>query len=85
MFPLVLAFTITIHKSQGLILNKVVMNISLSDFQSGLIYVAISRVRNIREFIFDHPFNINRFKNKITDVQRERRADKNKRSRQYIS
>ena len=84
MFLLIFIFAITIHKSQELTLNKIVMNISLPDFQSGLIYVAISRVRGVRGLIFDHPFNISRFKNKITDIQRERRTDKNKKSRQCI-
>ena len=44
MFSVVLAYAITVHKSQGLTLDKVVLDISAKDHSLGLTYVAISRV-----------------------------------------
>ena len=44
MFPVVLVYAITVHKSQGLTLNKVVLDISTKDHSLGLTYVAISRI-----------------------------------------
>ena len=46
-FPLMPAFAITIHKSQGLTLARVVLNFENKDFTSGLSYVALSRVQAI--------------------------------------
>ena len=43
-FLLMLAFGITIHKSQRLTLARVVLNFDSKDFTSGLSYVALSRV-----------------------------------------
>lgn len=45
--PLRLAFAITIHKSQGMTLDKVVVDLGRRDFSTGLTYVALSRVRTI--------------------------------------
>ena len=42
--PLVAAWTMTIHKSQGMTLNKVIVDLARS-FESGQEYVALSRAR----------------------------------------
>ena len=42
--PLKLAWAVTIHKAQGLTLDKVVINIGNKEFLSGLTYEACSRV-----------------------------------------
>ncbi|KAL8376601.1 hypothetical protein RB595_007618 [Gaeumannomyces hyphopodioides] len=39
-FPVTVSYAITVHKSQGMTLDKAVMGISGKDFQSGLTYVA---------------------------------------------
>ena len=49
-FPLKLAYAITIHKSQGLTLEYVV--IDLGEFSAGLTYVGLSRVRRLVDLVF---------------------------------
>jgi ATP-dependent exoDNAse (exonuclease V) alpha subunit len=50
--PLTLAWAITIHKSQGLTLNKVVINLHEKDFSPGLSFVAISCVKSLQGLAF---------------------------------
>ena len=51
-FPLSLAYTVTIHKSQGLTLPLAVIDIGSKEFSSGLTYVALSRVKNLNDIKF---------------------------------
>ena len=44
-FPIVLAYAVTCHKSQGLTLSSVIVHCS-REYVSGLLYVAMSRVRS---------------------------------------
>jgi ATP-dependent DNA helicase PIF1 len=71
-FPLTLAYAITIHKSQGATLEKAVLDISQRDFQSGLTYVAISRVTSLQGLMFDVPFSLDQLqvKRDITGIFR---------------
>ena len=46
-FPLMAAFAITIHKSQGLSLKSAVIDASSTCFGSGMVYVALSRVTSL--------------------------------------
>lgn len=82
MFPVVLAYAITIHKSQGLNLKQIVMDISKWDFQTGLTYVGISRVKEVGGIMFDHFFDISRFTEKPNDIRLLRIEDQIKRSSQ---
>jgi len=56
-FPLVVSYAITVHKSQGVTLDKVVCDISGAEFASGLHYVAVSRVSKLQGLMFDVPFD----------------------------
>lgn len=44
--PLALAWAVTVHKSMGLTLDRAMMDLS-SAFGEGMVYVALSRVRNL--------------------------------------
>ncbi len=50
-FPVRLAWAITIHKSQGLTFNRVVLNMEGGAFAAGQLYVALSRCRTFEGLI----------------------------------
>ena len=54
--PLRLAWAVTIHKAQGMTLNKAVIDIGKKEFSSGLTFVACSRVRHLADLLFVPPF-----------------------------
>ena len=61
-FPLRLAYAITVHKSQGLTLSKVVLNLNQREHCVGLSYVAVSRVKTLDGLLFEVPFDFESFK-----------------------
>ena len=56
-----LAYASTIHKSQGQTLSKVVINLGDNEKSLGLTSVALSRVKNYKDFLIE-PFCRDRFK-----------------------
>ena len=52
-FPIVPAYAMTIHKAQGLTLDKIVLN--PVTFATGQLYVALSRVRSMHDVILTQP------------------------------
>lgn len=52
-FPLILAWGITIHKSQGLTLDCIVVNLGRRIFLPGQAYVALSRVRDFNNLYLE--------------------------------
>lgn len=59
--PLILAWAVTIHKSQGATLEKAQMNLGTSVFTYGQSYVALSRVKSL-EGVFLTSFNPQKIK-----------------------
>jgi len=47
--PICLAWAITVHKSQGLTLEKAKIDIGSKEFAAGLSFVALSRVRSLND------------------------------------
>ena len=52
-FSLILAWAITIHKSQGMTLAKVVIDTCQATFAVGILYTALTRVRSLHDIIID--------------------------------
>ena len=52
-----MAWGITMHKSQGLTLEKVVVELGDKDFSAGLSFVAISRVKTLKDLAFHTCFD----------------------------
>ena len=51
--PLKLAWAITIHKSQGLTLDRAWVDLGETEATAGLTYVAISRVRTLQHLVIE--------------------------------
>ncbi|KAJ3505418.1 hypothetical protein NM208_g16195 [Fusarium decemcellulare] len=51
-----LSYAITVHKSQSITVDKIVTDLSERDFQTGLSYVAVSRVKMLEGLMIDAPF-----------------------------
>ena len=61
--PLKMAWGIRIHKSQGLTLEKVVVELGEMDFPAVLSFVAIFQVKTLQGLTFHTCFNYTHFKN----------------------
>ena len=67
--PLKLAWAVTIHKSQGLTLDKAVIDVGKKEFSTGLTFVACSRVRQLTDLLFVPPFSFQRVANLSKSVR----------------
>ncbi|KJK73474.1 hypothetical protein H634G_11287 [Metarhizium anisopliae BRIP 53293] len=59
-FPLIVCYAITVHTSQSITEDRIVTDLSCRDFQTGLSYVAVSRVKTLQGLMLDAPFDRNR-------------------------
>ena len=74
--PIGLSWAVTIHKSQGLSLDKAVVDHGNKEFSSGLSFVACSRVRRLSDLLFRTPFSYSRLAALANDQRiHERKAE----------
>ena len=83
-FPLRLAYAITVHKSQGLTLSRVVLNIDQKEYCLGLSYVAVSRVKALNGLMFESPFDFSRFTVQDSPIVKDRELDISIRKKQLL-
>jgi hypothetical protein len=84
-FPVTEAYAVTIHKSQGISVNQICVNLSgKADFTPGLTYVALSRVRSLKGLLVEEPFTLERLRFKPSKFIIMRNSDINRRSKQEI-
>ncbi|XP_055329698.1 uncharacterized protein LOC129582250 [Paramacrobiotus metropolitanus] len=72
-FPLALSWAITVHKAQGITCDRAVVHLGPREFASGLIYVALSRVKSWKGLALEptFPFSLlTSIKTKKTTIQR---------------
>ena len=82
--PLKLAWAITIHKSQGMTLDKAVIDVGKKEFSTGLTFVACSRVRHLKDLLFVPPFPFQRVSNLAASKRLKERLHEDKRLQQLI-
>ena len=83
-FPLTVAYSITVHKSQGPTLELAVMDVTTPGFVSGLTYVMVSRVKKLQGVMFDAAFDLGDLQSHESATSRDREFDQQRRSRQVI-
>lgn len=83
-FPMRLAYAITVHKSQGLTLLRVVLNLDQREHAAGLSYVAVSRVKTLGGVMFERSFDYERFTSLRSTSFHDRELDFMSRTRQLL-
>ena len=83
-FPLTNVYAITVHKAQGITVNKAVLDLSTCDFTPGLSYVAVFRVKTLQGILFDEPFDYEHFRTEASDTVKWREADRQRRASEHL-
>jgi hypothetical protein len=74
-FPLAIAYGVTIHKSQGLTLERAVIDLGEREFATGLSFVAMSCVKTLQGLAFRSRFGIGRLQRAETPALAKLKAD----------
>ena len=84
-FPVSLAYAITIHKSQGMTLDRAVVDVKSRGFPRplGLLYVALSRVRRLQDLMFFTDITLDDLQPRVS-MQVERRLMDEQRRRSQV-
>ena len=76
MIPLIPSYAISIHKSQGQTMDKIILDLGDGEFAPGLTYTALSRAKKLENIAFD-PFpsmlriaNIRKYQARLDEEQR---------------
>ena len=83
-FSLQLAYAITVHKSQGLTLPKVILNLNQKEHCIGLSYIAVSQVKTLDEVLFEGPFDYLRFTSRGSAISKDWELDYKFRNTQLL-
>lgn len=75
-FPLTLGYAISIHKSQGMTLDSVLIDLGNSVFTAGMVYTALSRCRSIEGIKLVRPISMKDVKTDQTILNFYRRIRK---------
>jgi ATP-dependent exoDNAse (exonuclease V) alpha subunit len=84
-FPLIISYAITVHKSQSITVDKVATDLSERDFQPGLSYVALSRVKTIEGLMLDAPFDrCHLYRDQMPEGMQMKLHDQERRQKQVL-
>jgi ATP-dependent exoDNAse (exonuclease V) alpha subunit len=78
-YPLITAWAITIHKSQGLTLDEAVIELGPADFSPGLVFVALSRIKTLKGLAIRSACGMARFAKPTSDTARMLAEDNERR------
>ncbi|EXX53022.1 ATP-dependent DNA helicase PIF1-like [Rhizophagus irregularis DAOM 181602=DAOM 197198] len=81
--PICLAWSITAHKSQGLTLEKVNIDIGVKEFVAGLTFVALSRVQTLNDICLKQ-FSFDRIQHLKEGIRLQERKAEEKRLHLFI-
>jgi ATP-dependent exoDNAse (exonuclease V) alpha subunit len=84
-FSLTVAYAITIYKSQGITVEKAILNLVEKDFAPGLSYVGVSWVKSLNGLMLEESFDLSRFMAKMGKTEEMRLADANRRRPQHLA
>ena len=79
MIPLIPGYAVSIHKSQGMSLDKVIINPGPREFVIGLLYTAITRCKTSRNMAFDPYPSYIRFRDMFKSKSFKERVKENER------